>query len=111
MNPVTAYFMLFAAACLEAGGDALARIGLREASGPLRWAFFAAGAVSLLGYGLSVNAPAWDFGRVLGVYVSLFFLVAQAINWFVFGVAPGLSTLLGGALIVAGGLVMTFARS
>lgn len=111
MSAVTAWLVLFAAACLEAGGDALARVALRDSAGPWRWALLAASALVLLGYGVTVNAPAWDFGRVLGVYVGLFFLVAQAINWFAFGVAPSLSTALGGALILAGGLVMTFGRA
>lgn len=111
MSAFNTYVVLFVAACLEAGGDALVRIGLRESAGPWRWALFALSAVVLLAYGLTVNAPAWDFGRVLGVYVSLFFVVAQAINWFAFGVPPSLSTAIGGALIVGGGLVMTFGRA
>ena len=49
-------------------------------------------------------------GRLLGVYVALFFLVAQAINWLVFGAAPTVPIMIGGALIVAGGLTITYWR-
>jgi hypothetical protein len=43
--------------------------------------------------------------------VTLFFLVAQVINFVVFGATPGLPILVGGLLIVSGGLVMTAWRS
>ena len=97
------------AALLEAGGDALVRKGL-GLSGLPRGLFFASGAVVLFIYGLTVNLPGWDFGRLLGVYVVLFFLAAQAIAWFGFGQAPSPTIWLGGALILAGGLVMTLWR-
>ena len=105
-----AYAILLLAASLEAGGDALVRLGL-HGQGGARIGFFAAGAVVLFLYGLSVNAPAWDFGRLLGVYVTLFFVVAQVINLVVFHVKPGAPILVGGALIVAGGLTMTLWRA
>ena len=101
--------VLTLAAAMEAGGDALVRTGLHGA-GPARFGFFAAGAVVLFTYGVTVNLPSWDFGRLLGVYVALFFVVAQIINFFAFGVRPGTPIFAGGALIVAGGMVMTFWR-
>jgi len=100
--------ILLAAAVLEAGGDALVRLGLHTNSWLVRGSFFALGAVVLFAYGLTVNAPAWDFGKLLGIYVTLFFVVAQAINWWAFGVAPSLPILVGGGLILAGGLLITF---
>ncbi|HTJ89725.1 MAG TPA: hypothetical protein VL356_06070 [Acidocella sp.] len=39
--------------------------------------------------------------------MTLFFLIAQLVNFLVFGVRPGLPILLGGALIVSGGVFMT----
>ena len=39
--------------------------------------FWAAGALVLFTYGYVVNAPPWDFGRLLGIYVVFFFVVAQ----------------------------------
>jgi small multidrug resistance family-3 protein len=97
--------LLLLAAVLEAGGDALIRFGLFGAG--KRAAFLGAGAIVLLAYGITVNAPPWDFGKLLGVYVTLFFVVAQVINLVAFGVRPGLPVIVGGTLIVAGGLVIT----
>jgi small multidrug resistance family-3 protein len=76
-----------------------------------RSAFLALGAVVLFAYGLTVNAPPWNFGRLLGVYVTLFFLVAQVIDWLGFSHRPTLPILVGGVLIVAGGLTITFWRA
>lgn len=107
--PISAYLILLCAAILEAGGDALVRHGL-GATGGMRVAFFGLGALVLFAYGLTVNAPAWDFGKLLGIYVTLFFVVAQAINLVVFHVKPDLPVLVGGALIVSGGVLMTVWR-
>ncbi len=111
MSTWAAYAILLLAATLEAGGDALVRLGLHNPQSGTRVGFFAAGAAVLFLYGLSVNAPSWDFGRLLGVYVTLFFVVAQVINFVVFHVRPGTPILMGGVLIVAGGLVMTLWRA
>ncbi len=102
--------LLVVAAALEAGGDALARLGLHARSVAGRGLFLALGAAVLFAYGVTVNLPPWDFGRLLGVYVALFFVVAQVINYFAFGMAPGAPIFVGGTLIVAGGMVMTFWR-
>jgi drug/metabolite transporter superfamily protein YnfA len=102
---------LLLAALLEAGGDALVRSGLHGATMQARVGFMAMGAVVLFAYGVTVNLPPWDFGRLLGVYVALFFIVAQLINWFAFGLRPTAPILVGGALIVAGGLTITFWRA
>ena len=100
--------LLLVAASLEAGGDALVRHGLHGASLVTRVGFLAAGAIVLFAYGVTVNLPPWDFGRLLGVYVALFFLVAQLINWLAFGVTPGPRIFVGGALIIGGAMVITF---
>jgi len=107
MNLMVAYLILFIAAALEAGGDALVRVGLHSHSSAGRIGLFAAGAAVLFAYGWTVNAPPWDFGKLLGVYVTLFFVVAQVINLLVFGLRPGLPIYVGGAFIVAGGLIIT----
>ena len=104
-------FVLLLAAILEAGGDAIVRHGLHSQSMAMRVGFFILGAAVLFAYGLTVNAPPWDFGRLLGIYVTLFFLVAQIINWYVFGLQPTLPIIVGGALIMAGGLTITFWRA
>ncbi len=108
MNNFSILVVLTLAAVLEAGGDALARTGLHAHALGMRMGFFALGAAVLFSYGITVNLPNWDFGRLLGVYVALFFVVAQVINLAAFGVRPSLPILCGGVLIVAGGLLMTF---
>ena len=111
MEALSVYGLLLLAACLEAGGDALIRIGLHGHQIVARVGLFLAGAAVLFAYGLVVNAPPWDFGRLLGVYISLFFVVAQVVNFSVFGVKPELPVLVGGACIVAGGLVIALWRA
>jgi small multidrug resistance family-3 protein len=108
MSNVIALLTLLAAAILEAGGDALVRLGLHGPTPLTRGGLLALGALALFAYGLTVNTPAWDFGRLLGVYVVLFFVVAQTINWLGFGLAPSVPIIVGGSLIVAGGLTITF---
>lgn len=108
LNNFSILLVLTLAAALESGGDALARSGLRGHALPVRLGFFAAAAAVLFIYGVTVNLPPWDFGKLLGVYVALFFVVAQIINRVAFGMSPTLPILCGGALIIAGGLLMTF---
>ena len=98
--------VLFLAALLEAGGDALVRAGLGASGLGRRLALLLAGGLTLFAYGCAVNAPRWDFGKLLGIYVVFFFAVAQAISWLAFGQKPSLPILAGGSLIVLGGLVI-----
>jgi small multidrug resistance family-3 protein len=107
MSRTTSLIVLFVAALLEAGGDALVRSALHTSATATRLAFFALGAVVLFSYGYVVNKPAWDFGRLLGIYVVFFFVVAQAISWLVFNQRPTTPIVVGGAFIVAGGVVMS----
>jgi len=111
MNNLAILFVLTLAAAMESGGDALVRSGLHAPSLPSRIGFMAAGAVVLFAYGVTVNLPPWDFGRLLGVYVALFFVVAQAINLLAFGIRPSLPIYLGGLLIISGGMMITFWRA
>ena len=109
MRPWVAFLILLGAAVLEAGGDAIVRRGLHGAASPAaRIGLIVVGGLVLLAYGITVNLPPWDFGRLLGIYVTLFFLVAQVINVVIFGVSPTAPVMVGGALVIAGGLVMTF---
>ena len=101
--------LLAIAALLEAGGDALIRSGLRAPTLAIRFALFGLGGVVLFSYGYVVNTPPWDFGRLLGVYVVLFFVVAQLISWLVFGQLPTRAIWIGGAFVVAGGVIMSLA--
>ena len=54
----------------------------------------------LLAYGTILNLAPLEFGRVVGLYVAILFVVWQAITYFAFGTLP---IVCGGALIVAGG--------
>ena len=66
-----------------------------------------AGGVTLYFYGLTLNLAPLDWGRLVGGYVATFFVVGQVINLVAFKTAPTLPIAVGGALIVAGGLVIT----
>jgi drug/metabolite transporter superfamily protein YnfA len=107
VNKSLALLILLVAAVLEAGGDALVRTGLQSSNPTKRIEFMLLGGFVLFSYGVVVNLPAWDFGRLLGIYVALFFLVAQVINYFAFGQKPGMAILVGGFLIIAGGLIIS----
>jgi len=106
MSKTTTVLILLLAAVLEASGDAVVRYGLHRPSTGARVALFLLGAAVLFGYGVTVNSPPWDFGRLLGLYVVFFFVIAQVISWTVFGQRPSLPVLAGGALILLGGSVI-----
>lgn len=105
-NPIGALVVLALAAFLEAMGDSLMHTSFYRASGMGRVLAFAAGAAVLTTYGATVNVPRWDFGRLIGVYVAMFFLMAQILNKIRFGHAPTLPVCVGGALVIGGGLLM-----
>ncbi len=107
-TPMGAFVVLVLAASLEVLGDSFFQSGLYRSTGMQRAMWFVVG-VGVLGfYGLSVNLPQWDFGKLLGAYVALFFLVAQVVAKVRFHQSPSAPILVGGSLIVAGGLVITF---
>jgi drug/metabolite transporter superfamily protein YnfA len=110
MNRIATILILLAAATLEAGGDALIRAGLHTNATRSRILMFGAAAIVLFAYGWTVNAPAWDFGKLLGLYVVFFFVIAQLLSWLVFKQSPSTTTLIGGTLIVAGGIVVALAK-
>ena len=93
-------------ALLEVSGDGLVRWGLKGG----RILGFILGAMVLFTYGVLVNMPKWDFGRLLGVYITVFFVVSQFIAILVFREVLRMPALVAGVLIVAGGLVLTFWR-
>jgi len=109
-NPLGAMVMLAFAAFLEAFGDSLFQTGFYRSSGLGRVLALVAGAAVLASYGSVVNLPRWDFGKLLGVYVVLFFVVAQILNRVRFGQSPSVPIYVGGTLIVAGGMVIAFWR-
>ncbi len=107
MTRMSALGVLFLAAILEAGGDAIVRSALQTAPGLARLGLFGSGAIVLFCYGYLVNTPQWDFGRLLGIYVVFFFVVAQLISWLAFHQPPARPVYIGGAFIVLGGLILS----
>jgi drug/metabolite transporter superfamily protein YnfA len=100
---VTMLITLLLAAVLELGGDAAIRRGLLRPA----WPWLVLGSLMLVAYGFMVNATrAIDFGRLMGLYIALFFVVSQALSIAMFRERPSLNLVLGGALIVAGGAVI-----
>jgi small multidrug resistance family-3 protein len=100
--------LLLVATTLEASGDAVVRMALHSHAGSARGALFLAGALLLFGYGVFLNLAPLDFGRVIGLYLGTLFVVWQLINFLAFRTVPTLPTLVGGALVVAGGVVITY---
>lgn len=98
------WLAFIAAAILEVGGDALIRKGLRGGG----WAVIAVGCAVLACYGLMVNTVKWDFAKLLGVYVAIFAVVSVLCGLLAFKETVPISTWLGLAFIVVGGLVIQF---
>ena len=94
---------LVVAAALEIAGDAAIRNGLVRS----HWLWPVVGIALLGAYGFMVNSDtAIDFGKVLGLYIAVFFVVSQVISAVAFGERPSPALLVGGALIIAGGFVI-----
>ena len=99
---------LILATTLEVTGDAIIRIGLGRDVVAVRGAYFAAGAVLLFGYGLSLNLAPIEFHRVAGIYIATLFIVWQIVSFLIFRSVPTIPILIGGALIIVGGLIVAF---
>lgn len=105
MSRPTAILVLAAAAVLEAAGDAIMRKALHHPSSIARILLFSLSAAVLFAYGWVVNAPPWDFGKLLGIYVVFFFITAQTVSWLFFRQPLSRSGLIAGLLIIGGGVV------
>ena len=108
MQYLIVWAYLIAATSFEASGDALVRLGLLERIGTARIAVMAAGAVLLFLYGVMLNLAPLPFGRVVGLYIATLFAVWQVVNFVTFRALPTLPILAGGALIIVGGLLVSF---
>jgi drug/metabolite transporter superfamily protein YnfA len=93
--------LLTLAAVLEVGGDALTRIGLQH-----RWCLIVCGAFTLASYGVVVNLCGLDFGRLMGAYIAVFFVVSQVIALALSRELPSPGVIIGGLLIVSGGVAL-----
>ena len=99
------------AAALGVGGDAIIRPGSYKNLLWQKTSLFALAGVVLFAYGWTVNSPLWDFGKLRGLYVVFFFLTAQTLSWLVFKQAPSLLVIVGGGFIVAGGVIVSMAKT
>ena len=90
------------AAIFEVGGDAVIRMGIKNNNIILMFV----GAAALGGYGLIVNSIGWDFSKIFGVYVGMFALFGVLFGKFLFREQIQLTTWLGLAVIIVGGLII-----
>jgi hypothetical protein len=102
--------LLVIATTLEVSGDALVRQGIYQHTGAVRLVCFLAGAMLLFGYGAFLNTAPVEFGRIVGLYIATLFVVWQIINFLAYRAMPDVAVCLGGALVIAGGLIITFWR-
>ena len=102
------WVFLVIATILEVSGDAIIRKSLFEHVGLARLALFLLGAGLLAGYGTFLNLAPLEFGQVVGLYIATLFVMWQVITFIAFRTLPTLPVMLGGALIVSGGLIVSF---
>ena len=102
--------LLVAATTLEVCGDAIVRMAIYNHVGLIRLALFLIGAALLLGYGTFLNLAPLQFGRVVGIYIATLFVIWQIVNFVAFRSLPTVPILVGGALIIAGGAIISFWR-
>ncbi|HWX28662.1 MAG TPA: hypothetical protein VNZ53_14650 [Steroidobacteraceae bacterium] len=108
MQGVHPLVFLVIATTLEVSGDAVVRMAIYNHAGMIRIALFLAGAALLLGYGSFLNLAPLEFGRVVGIYIATLFIVWQLISFIAFRALPTLPIVVGGALVVAGGAIISF---
>lgn len=107
-NPLGALVVLAVAAFLETWGDSFFQAAFYRSTGLVRVLLLAVGTVVLGLYASIVNIPRWHFGKLLGIYVVLFFLATQLLARIRFGQVPSPPIYFGGAMMVIGGAIMAF---
>jgi small multidrug resistance family-3 protein len=108
LQGIPAVVLLLAATILEVSGDAVVRMALYNQVGVVRFWLFLGGAALLFGYGTILNLAPLQFGQVVGLYLATLFVVWQVINFVAFRALPTLPIVVGGALVIAGGAIITF---
>jgi small multidrug resistance family-3 protein len=104
--PILAFLVI--ATGLEVSGDAIVRKALFGHAGLARIGLFLAGAALLAGYGTFLNLAPLEFGQVVGLYIATLFVMWQIVTFVFFRTLPTTPILLGGALIITGGLIVSF---
>jgi small multidrug resistance family-3 protein len=107
-NQLGAILVLAVAAFLEAWGDSFFQSAFYRSTGSARVLSILCGALVLGLYGSTVNLPRWDFGKLLGIYVVLFFIAAQLLARIRFNQLPTVPIYVGGTFIVTGGCIVAF---
>jgi drug/metabolite transporter (DMT)-like permease len=110
MDAMRIFLFVLAATILESTGDAIVRIALYRTASPARIGLFLMGGILLTLYGTALNLAPVEFAAVTGMYVATLFVVFQITNYIFFRSAPTPAVLGGGALIVAGGLIVSIWR-
>jgi hypothetical protein len=108
LNGLLTFGILIVATTMEAFGDATIRVGLFSRSGAAQAATLLGGGLLLFGYGALLNFAPVPFERVVGLYIATLFCVWQVVSFVTFRSLPSGPIMVGGLLIVAGGLVVTF---
>lgn len=108
MQGLKVFLFVLAATVFESVGDAVVRKALVAGTLPTRMVLLLAGFALLAMYGTALNLAPVEFATVVGLYITLLFIMFQVVNYVMFRVTPTVPVLIGGALIVAGGLVITF---
>ena len=111
LTDVSILAFLIVATALEVSGDAIIRKSLFEHVGLARLGLFVLGAALVTGYGTFLNLAPLEFGKVVGLYIATLFVMWQLITFFAFRTLPTLPVMLGGALIVTGGMIVSFWKS
>lgn len=97
---------IVAATVFEAIGDAVMRIALHYHVMPRRIFLFALATLLLAMYGASLNLAPVEFAEATGIYIASLFVAFQVANFVFFHQKPSHAVLVGGALIVAGAVVV-----
>jgi small multidrug resistance family-3 protein len=102
---------LLIATTLEVSGDAIVRMAIYNHQGLMRVGLALSGAALLFGYGTFLNLAPLEFKQVVGLYIATLFVVWQIINFIAFRFLPTSPILVGDALVIAGGAIITFWKS
>ena len=105
---LSVFGFLLVATALEVSGDAVVRLAIYKYADISRPILGVCGAILLFGYGFFLNLAPVEFRQVVGLYIATLFPMWQVINFVFFRTLPSLPIVVGGFLIVAGGLIVTF---
>jgi len=101
------FLFVLLATIFESVGDAVIRVALKHDGMGARVGFMLLGTILLGLYGTTLNLAPVEFAEVTGLYVAVLFVVFQITNFIIFRTAPTVPVMVGGALIVAGGMVVS----